>query len=68
MVVQGVEGVEMSDPAFGFCIFVGAIIVVATFLARLCDTDDATGSVAAGVLWPIYLPYRLLLIMWSRLP
>ena len=32
-------------------------------LSRLNDTSDECGSVCCGVLWPVYVPYRLFLII-----
>lgn len=48
---------------------VWAMVGLATHGARAIDDGhDHAGSVAAGVLWPIYLLYRLFLIMWSGKP
>lgn len=41
------------------------IIGAVTAAARYEDLGEATGSIAAGVLWPIYLPYRLALMIWK---
>lgn len=57
----------MSD-IVGPCIVIGVAITIATFFARWADTDEAASSVAAGVLWPIYLPYLLARIIWERRP
>lgn len=49
--------------------FMWALIAILTAVARGYEIPDQdAGSIAAGVLWPIYLPYRLFLILWSRKP
>lgn len=49
--------------------FLWAIVALCTAGARAFEIEGQdAGAVAAGVLWPIYLPYRLALIMWSRKP
>lgn len=52
--------------SLGVWVFVGAF----TVLARTTDTEgeDIAGAMAAGVLWPVYLPYRLFLIVKDRRP
>jgi hypothetical protein len=45
------------------------LIAVVTAAARSFEVDNQdVGAIAAGVLWPIYLPYRLALIVRSGKP
>ena len=57
------SGEEIVAPAS-----IWALVAIVTAVARIGDTGDGSGSIAAGVLWPIYLPYRLFLIVWSLKP
>ena len=46
-----------------------ACVAMLTAAARDYEVrDQEAAAVAAGVLWPIYLPYRLALIVWSKQP
>jgi hypothetical protein len=45
------------------------LVAVPTMFARFEELrGEEVGAVAAGVLWPIYLPYRLALILWTGKP
>ena len=52
-----------------FIVMAWGLIAAVTAAARGFEIhgQDA-GAIAAGVLWPIYLPYRLALIIWSGKP
>lgn len=58
----------MSDLMAAFVVS-WMVISITTILARMAEVDNQpAGAVAAGVLWPIYLPYRLALIVWTFKP
>jgi hypothetical protein len=49
-----------------FCLTMWTVASVVTAISRDMEVrGQEAGSIAAGVLWPVYLPYRLFLIMWS---
>lgn len=55
----------MSNGLIGASLFLYICIAGVTFLSRYGNGRDETAAVAAGVLWPVYLPYRLALMIWK---
>ena len=55
----------MSDGLIGAALFLYICIAGLTFLCRYGNGQEETAPVAAGVLWPVYLPYRLALMIWN---
>jgi hypothetical protein len=59
----------MDNAAFAGTVMFWIIGALATAIARDEEVrGEPVGAVAAGILWPIYLPYRLSLIIRSAKP
>ena len=59
----------MDASIIGACAVLWALVAIPTILGRSAEVEDQdVGAIAAGVFWPIYLPYRLFLIVRSGKP
>lgn len=60
---------DYSAETITMLVFIYGTIGIFTTLAHLFEIEgENAASVAAGVLWPFYLPYRLVLLIWRLKP